>query len=199
MIAFEAWVFFDEYVNDNFTYVYLPETDTFELISKRYENEQEVPVTGAYPDISGDGRFVIFSTNEIPLVDEDTNTFDDIYVYDRVERKMVLVSVDSEGNAGNNNSDAAAISADGRFVVFSSLASNLVPNDNNNAYDVFVRDLVNNTTERVSVAADGTEADVGYNYLSGYVDISGNGRYVAFDRMHPTWFYDNNDSYDVFV
>jgi uncharacterized repeat protein (TIGR02543 family) len=200
VIAFEAWVFFDEYVNDNFTYVYLPETDTFELISKRYENEQEVPVTGAYPDISGDGRFVIFSTNEIPLVDEDTNTFDDIYVYDRVERKMVLVSVDSEGNAGNNNSDAAAISADGRFVVFSSLASNLVPNDNNNAYDVFVRDLVNNTTERVSVAADGTEADVGYNYLSGYVDISGNGRYVAFESYASNLVpYDNNDSYDVFV
>ncbi|MBD0308788.1 MAG: PD40 domain-containing protein, partial [Microcoleus sp. T1-bin1] len=61
------------------------------------------------------------------------------------------VSVDSAGNLGNNNSDRPFISPDGRFVVFQSTASNLVPGDTNNTHDIFVRDTLTNTTTRVSL------------------------------------------------
>src|SRR5438093_2008599 len=61
------------------------------------------------------------------------------------------VSVDSTGAEGNNFSFSPAISADGRFVAFASVASNLVPGDTNGTLDVFVRDRQTGATERVSV------------------------------------------------
>src|SRR5436190_13803833 len=67
------------------------------------------------------------------------------------------VSVDSAGNEGNGHSLNAAISADGRFVAFRSVASNLVPGDTNRQEDVFVHDRQTGTTERVSVDSDGNE------------------------------------------
>lgn len=87
-----------------------------------------------------------------------------------------LVSVSSDGTQGNRQSAYLSISADGRYVAFESWASNLVSGDTNGTYDVFVRDRVAGTTERVSVAGDGNQANHGsYN-----PSISADGRYVAF-------------------
>ena len=80
-----------------------------------------------------------------------------------------------------------ATSADGRFVAFSSSATNLVPDDTNGVRDLFVRDRLTNTTERVNLKADGsqvTAADLGPLVgvdLGMYTpSISPDGRYVGF-------------------
>lgn len=92
------------------------------------------------------------------------------------------VSVATDGTQANADSQRhVAISADGRYVAFMSLATNLVPNDINGVRDIFVHDLLTQTTERVSVASDGTEANAASD-PSGKdgLAISNDGRYVAF-------------------
>jgi subtilase family serine protease len=90
--------------------------------------------------ISGDGRYVAFLSFASNLVPGDTNGFIDVFVHDRQTGQTTRVSVDSSGNQGNGDSYEPKISADGRYVTFDSLASNLVPDDTNGKYDVFVRD-----------------------------------------------------------
>ena len=86
------------------------------------------------------------------------------------------VSMDSNGNEGNNDSSIPSISADGRYVAFFSNASNLVPNDTNGVEDVFVRDSQTGMTTRVSVDSNGNQG----NGLSQYPVISEYGTYIAF-------------------
>src|SRR4028118_885412 len=86
------------------------------------------------------------------------------------------VSVDSAGNLGNSGSYNPSISADGRFVAFGSSASNFVPGDTNNTFDIFVRDTLTNTTTRVSVDSAGNQG----NSRSVGSSISADGRFVAF-------------------
>jgi dipeptidyl aminopeptidase/acylaminoacyl peptidase len=87
-----------------------------------------------------------------------------------------LVSVASDGTQGNSGSHAAAISADGRYVTFSSSASNLVEGDTNGIIDILVHDRKTGQTKLVSIASDGTQG----NNDSGGSSISADGRYVAF-------------------
>ncbi len=88
----------------------------------------------------------------------------------------VLVSVTSNGRPANQASSQPVISADGRFVAFTSKATNLVPGDTNRKTDIFVRDLLLGVTERVSVATNGAQG----NDHSNEPAISGNGRFVVF-------------------
>src|SRR5918996_1183010 len=92
------------------------------------------------------------------------------------------ISVSSDGTGANNQSDMPAISGDGRFVAFVSLADNLVPDDTNGFADTFVHDRLTNTTERVSVSGREREGN-GHSGLVGvaaYPSISSDGRFVAF-------------------
>jgi Tol biopolymer transport system component len=115
------------------------------------------------------------------------------------------VSVSSQGTAGDNDSSLAAVSADGRFVAFVSLASTLVPGDTNGTSDVFVRDRVTGTTERVSVDSRGRQSTGGD--AGGVLDtnwgppaISTDGRYVAFASSATNLVKgDRNRVADVFV
>ena len=100
----------------------------------------------------------------------------DIFVYDRQTDTIERVSVASNGTQANGWSSSPSISADGRYVVFYSAASNLVPGDTNGAYDIFVYDRQTDTIERVSVANNGTQG----NNSSWSGSISADGRYVAF-------------------
>lgn len=96
----------------------------------------------------------------------------------------------------NNASINPSISGDGRFVVFESDASNLTPNDTNNATDVFLADILNSSIERISVGFDGTEA----NGASTNPVISSDGRYVAFESFASNLVAgDTNQSIDIFV
>lgn len=126
--------------------------------------------------ISASGRFVAFHSQASVLVAGDTNGKTDVFVRDRQTSSTERVSVSSGGAQGDENSSSARLSDDGRYVVFQSAASTLVPADTNAQSDVFVRDRQLDTTTRVSVASDGTPA----NYESRYAAISGDGRYVVF-------------------
>mgnify|MGYP003323742185 CR=1 FL=1 len=89
------------------------------------------------PSISGDGRYVAFMSDADNLVPGDTNGTSDIFVHDRLTMETTRVSVDSAGVEGNSDSYDSSISGDGRYVAFTSKATNLVPGDTNRADDVF--------------------------------------------------------------
>ncbi len=149
------------------------------------------------PSLSDDGRFVAFEgANASNLVAGDSNSVADIFVRDLVAGTTSRVSVDSAGGQSNNGSAFASISADGRWVAFQSIATNLAPLDTNGQIDVFVHDRQTGTTRRVSVTSRGEQVRVG----GGAPSISADGRYVAF--MSPTPEFaagDLNGTWDVFV
>ncbi len=91
--------------------------------------------TATNPAISADGRFVAFESDATNLVPGDTNGKWDVFVFDRGTATMRRVSVPRPGVEADGDSHNAAISADGRFVAFDSVASNLVPGDNNGDLD----------------------------------------------------------------
>jgi Tol biopolymer transport system component len=128
--------------------------------------------------ISYDGRFVAFRSAASNLVPGDTGGWADIFVRDRLLGVTTRVSVDSSGNESNGHSSAPYISSDGRYVVFMSLASNLVPGDNNGAWDsdVFVHDRQTGQTSLISVSSAGVQA----NRTCELPSISDDGRYVVF-------------------
>ena len=90
--------------------------------------------------LSADGRFVAFSSDVQNLTPDDTNARSDSFIHDRETGHTTRVSVDSNGNQANDSSSHPALSADGRFVVFSSNAQNLIPDDTNAQGDIFVHD-----------------------------------------------------------
>ncbi len=147
------------------------------------------------PSISGDGRYVVFSSDATDLVANDTNNSRDIFLHDRHTVTTRRISLDSTGIAGNRDSFLPTISADGRAVVYESLANNLVPNDTNRASDIFLYDVGAGTTRRVSVGYGGQG-----NGPSTHATISATGGYVAFrsfaNMMIPN---DTNNTWDVFV
>lgn len=150
------------------------------------------------PSISSDGEYVAFES-DVDFVLNDVALWD-IYVHDRQTGATTLVSVDSLGVAGTDNSYVPSISGDGRYVAFESLATNLLGagNDNNGFSDVFVHDLQTGATSRVSVDSAGAEGD--NNSYS--PSISGDGRYVAFVSDATNLLgvgNDTNGSRDVFV
>jgi len=89
--------------------------------------------------ISADGRYVAFESRSSRLVTGDTNGWHDIFVHDRQKGQTVRVSVDSGGTEGNSNSMTPSLSADGRYVAFSSEANHLVSGDTNGHRDIFLR------------------------------------------------------------
>lgn len=148
-----------------------------------------------HPAISGDGRFITFTSYATNLVPDDTNGVYDVFVHDQQTGETTRVSVDSEGNEADSASLWSSISADGRFVAFTSYADNLVSNDTNGA-DIFVHDRQTGETTRVSVDSEGNEADKSSHWPA----ISGDGRFVTFmsfaTNLTP---YDTNGYADIFV
>ncbi len=128
----------------------------------------------ANPSISADGRFVAFHSFSSSLVTGDTNSAWDVFVHDRLVGTTARISVASDGTEGSGDSANPFLSADGRFVSFRSLASNLVPGDTNSAYDFFLHDRLTGATTRISVGSGGTQANApsgnnsqSYGVLSG--------------------------------
>ena len=133
--------------------------------------------------VSGGGRFVAFDSFASNLsVHPDTNGMRDVFVRDRVAGTTRRVSVSSLGTQSNGPSSVAAISADGRYVVFRSAATDLVHQDTNHHVDVFVRDLATGRTTRVSDTPSGVQGTTD----AGRASISGNGRFVIFREAYGT-------------
>ena len=151
------------------------------------------------PSISADGRYVAFFSWATNLVAGDTNGFEDIFVHDRVTGKTTRVSVASDGTQGNSISSSPSISADGRYVAFDSVSTNLVVGDTNGSWDIFVHDRVTVETTRVSVASDGTEGNDSSGLYMG-TTISEDGRYVAFYSDASNLVLGDTNGYgDIFV
>ncbi len=149
------------------------------------------------PSISADGRWVAFQSDATNLVPGDNNGWADIFVHDRQTGKTTRVSMDSVGNQGNGYSMAPVISADGRFVVFGSYASNLVGGDTNRAPDIFVHDRWIGNTTRVNMGFLGDEAN-DYSYAP--AALSADGRFVAFTSYASNLvLWDTNHVADIFV
>jgi Tol biopolymer transport system component len=151
--------------------------------------------------LSADGRFVTFMSGAENLVPEDDDgAFEnDVFVHDRKTGDTELVSVNSGDTRrdGDSGADQSPISADGRYVAFWSEATNLVPHDENNYVDVFVRDRVRGTTTRVSVSSSGEEVEPCGPECDPFtlndatpkggtdrgISITPNGRFVAFEYV----------------
>jgi Tol biopolymer transport system component len=149
------------------------------------------------PAISASGRFVAFASDATNLVRGDTNRRGDVFVHDRKTGTTERVSLSSTGEQGKGGKGGlgseilgVAIAEGGRFVAFSSAATNLVQGDTNHGecgfgicgFDVFVRDRKLGTTERVSVSSSGAES----NGPSTSPSISADGRFVAFSSVTST-------------
>lgn len=141
------------------------------------------------PETTPDGRFVVFESLATKLVPGDTNHQRDVFAHDRKIGDTSRVFVNSAGGEANNFSQAPHVSEDGRFVVFESLASNLVPGDTNGVIDIFVRDRQTKQTARVSVASDGMQA----NNASVNPTLSADGRYVTFESFATNLSPDKGD------
>ncbi len=161
------------------------------------------------PFISSSGRYIAFESNASNLVAGDTNRQRDIFVRDWYRGTTARISLSAAGVQSNNQSVVASISAHGRYVVFTSGASNLVSNDTNGYPDVFLRDRDTDadrvydepggvSTERVNLSGSGSQAKR-YSYSSG-ASISNTGRYATFDsdatNLVPG---DTNGHTDVFL
>jgi Tol biopolymer transport system component len=152
------------------------------------------------PTISANGRFVAFESDANNLVGNDGNFATDVFVRDLQAGKTTRVSVDTQGKDAKGSSHRGVLSADGRFVAFDSIASDLVAKDTNGASDVFVRDLQNGKTTLVSVSSKGVQGMSGDGGHSSEASISSDGRYVAFSsRAVNLVSHDTNGHVDVFV
>jgi Tol biopolymer transport system component len=176
------------------------QTGVTNLVS-RHTNGRQGNADCIWASISADGRLIAFDSWSFTLVDGDTNMSSDVFVHDRQTGQTTRVSRHGYGTQGNGESKQPAISADGRFVTFRSVASNLVDSGTVNCpsefcFDIFVHDRHTGWTTLVSRHTNGTPGD----YQSWTSSISANGRFVAFDSFATNLVdNDSNRNYDVFV
>ncbi|MFO0983371.1 MAG: hypothetical protein U1E76_16820 [Planctomycetota bacterium] len=157
------------------------------------------PANGASydPFVTTNGRWVAFTSSASDLVPGDMNGLDDCFVRDRMFAVTECLSVNGAGVVNANGaSGAPSLSADGRYAVFHSDASNLVPGDMNAVRDVFMRDRLAGVTVRISLGPGGVEA----NGASSNPWISEDGRYVTYQSDATNLVaVDVNAATDVFV
>jgi Tol biopolymer transport system component len=149
-------------------------------------------------DVSSTGRYVVFLSWASNLVEGDTTGTGDYFVRDRVAGTTERITVTPTGGAPSIQAEEwpLSISADGRFVVFSTQAFDLIAGDTNNERDIFLRDRTLGQTTRVSVSSKGIET----LQASFHSAISANGRYVAFDSQGANLVLgDTNGEMDVYV
>lgn len=147
------------------------------------------------PTVSATGRFVVYDSLAKNLIKSDTNKSSDVFIRDRQARTTKRVSIRNGGGQGNAWSFDPTISNSGRYIAFSSDATNLVKGDTNRKRDGFVRDRLNKKVRRVSVAAGGGQG----RGNSDDVAISGDGRFATFESVAPNLVNkDTNKKKDVF-
>ncbi len=170
---------------------------TTELISVSSGGVQGNRFSGDHGiSISSDGRFVVFDSNASNLTPGDSNGKTDAFLRDRILGTTECISSAPGGGVGDDASSNPAISAYGRFVTFTSAATNLVQGGSNGLYQVFVRDRLLAVTEIVSVSSTGSQAN-GWSIRS---SISDDGRFVAFESAGSNLVLgDSNGKWDIFV
>lgn len=150
----------------------------------------------AWPRISSDGRYVTFQSPSTDLVAGHTGARTDIFLRDMMSGVTVLASPSASGGITNQDSYYPTVSADGRYVAFSSAASNLVAGDTNAVQDIFVRDVVAGTNARASVGPGGAQL---FSWSTMPI-ITDDGRYIAFGSSSGALVAgDTNALHDLFV
>lgn len=148
--------------------------------------------------ISGNNQHIAFISFASNLIDGDTNLYPDVFVYERLNNLTYRESVSSNGtqlNAFTQEMDPA-LSYDGRYLVFSSVATNLVSNDNNDSSDIFLRDRNSDSTVLASISSSGAQG----NEETIHGAINYDGRYVAFASVADNLVdNDTNEKRDIFV
>ena len=148
------------------------------------------------PSISAGGEVVAFTSSAPDLVEADSNGTLDVFVHDLRTGRIELVSRGSNGELGDRDSFSPSLSADGRYVAFSSLASNLDPRDRNEAPDIYRHDRVTRKTILISVSSAGMVGDG----ASVQPSVSADGQVVAFTSLAANLDPDDgNGEADVFV
>jgi Tol biopolymer transport system component len=146
--------------------------------------------------VSGNGRWLVFSSDAKNVVPGDTNGKTDVFWRDTVTGEVRRVSVNDAGVQGDGRSFASGVSKDGRLVLFWSHAANLVPGDTNVEADVFLHDVVARTTTRLSFGLDGTQPNAWCQFPS----MSEDGRYVAFQSVATNLVPGDVDEFmDIFL
>jgi len=169
-------------------------TGATELVSQR-PNGNAGNGIAVQPDVSGDGRYVVWSSNASALVAGDTNGTWDVFLRDMVTGTTSLISRDHLGNLANARSDGPRITPDARFVVFESDAS-LVPADSNGQKDVYRLDRSTGQLTLVSVTSTGVQGD-GWSYHGA---IASNGLHIVFTSGATTLVAgDTNSQVDMFL
>ena len=195
LVAGDANGYFDTFVHDRLT------GDT-SIVSVDSNGVPGGAAAYSIASISADGRWVAFESRYSNLVAEDTNGESDVFVHDRLNHETTRVSVDSDGMQGNSGSSEPQLSADGRWVTFTSYANNLVAGDTNEVRDIFVHDRLSHKTTRVSIGVGvgvGVDGEQG-NGESFSSRISADGRRVAFTSWVANLVPgDTNGTYDVFI
>jgi hypothetical protein len=158
-------------------FLYIRSTQTLQFLT---HTSQGTPIpTSAISvfDISDDGRYVLLRTDAANLAGLNNPSFSQILRYDRFLDIYEPVALDPTGQPVAATSEFARISGNGRFVAFASTLTNLVPNDTNNAGDIFIRDMTSTNIERVSVGTGGVQSAVQSVHPGG---VSPDGRFVLF-------------------
>jgi hypothetical protein len=182
-VVFESFAFNivpDDTNNDVDVFLWDRQTGENELIDVSSSGVQGNTRAGG-ASVSADGRYVAFYSTATNLVDNDTNGVADIFIRDRQAGTTSRVTLGTGGAQADGNTYYPSISSDGRYLVFASEATNLVPGDTNGYEDVFVRDLVAGTTTRVSMDVSGAQRTT----ASSRPSISADGRYVAYAAFVP--------------
>ena len=168
---------------------------TMERVSED-ENGNQADGSSFHASVSDDGRYVAFHSLAANLHPTDTDTQADIFVKDRQTGEVELISTDPNFGAVDGDSFVPDISGDGRFVVYESDATNLVGNDTNDKWDIFLFDRDGGTTERISLSAELQNADDN-SFLP---KISTDGRYIAFESFAENLIFgDDNGVADVYL
>jgi Tol biopolymer transport system component len=169
-----------------------PQTERITLSSTGEQLQKATSVSG----LSAGGRYAVFVSDDSQVVPGDTNGRTDVFVRDLRRGTVERVNVASDGTQADGSSSYAQISADGRYVAFTSSATNLVEwaEPPQNPRDVYVHDRRTGRTERVSVTPDGRSASVFDN-----LDMSADGRYIAFDASSQRMEGDPNNQNLAYV
>lgn len=167
------------------------------LLSKSITGSTGANGDCAFPAVSANGRYVVFESEASNLVANDANGQTDIFLRDTVSSTTQLLSVNNAGTvAANGGSFSPRLTPDGRYVVFGTRATDLIPGKTSTVHDLVLRDLVAGTKELVSV----TPANTGGNGDSFVSSMTDDGRFIAFDstasNLHAA---DASGSRDVFV
>lgn len=140
-------------------------------LADRSNNSLKFVAEGFHPDISGDGKTIVFMSHSTELSKSDTNEYADVYAYDVENNTVTLISKSFDGSASNNSSNLPAVSQDGSKIAYISMATNLAEDSDGSGCGVLIYDMADD----INVCLAGSER-------AESVLLSGDGKWVVFHR-----------------